>query len=712
METRAPTACTGPVAPRGLSEPIFTDGTDRPGTNKQVNGNNPWARFVDRAAQRYRPGGTGGFHVQLWEVWNEPDLCQFWMGSVSEYARLVKVAYLVIKWRDPGATVLWGGLAHFEQPAFLDGLISQLRSSPMSAEFDGFFDGAAAHHYSVLSNGLEWTRRVRTKLDAVGWQHKPIWITESGVPICNDYPGPACDWQSTFSAWRAQPYEQAAYIWENIAYTRMAGGGPILQFMLHDDCGNVVAPNSPDGFGVVKNESSSYCSPAGAQTRVGYRAFQLAAQYLQDTELLWEEIQDGSVRQVAFYHHPTKERRLMTWALTAAGATARVAATGSSARRIAVDGVETALTPVNGQYQIGLPGYTNRNWWKGGSVYDVGIYGLPYLVVERDTQPPSATISGIAPQSPPSFAFQWQATDRGSGIGYVEVLYQLGDGPWRTHGTGLPASGTLAFTGIAGQHVRFAVLAVDRAGNTTPFVVAAQTDIVDAPPVVSVTGRVRRVNGAAAAGVAVAVGGVAGTTGAGGDFSLAVPPGTWNVQVAGQTVINGQAIGANTALDLLLPAAGNTVGNSGFAAGLTGWQQMGSSPLAVEALPGSSEPALHLATGFVANPPVPGEEGSTGGNSTVYQNVNVPAGQPYLAMMLRIDSAETSAGHDWFEVLVGFQGQNTQMLKFSTGRANAPVFVPMSAYAGRSVTLYLNVYQSSPNRRTSAWVDQVTLAVP
>jgi hypothetical protein len=115
--------CTvqGTPPPAGLYEPIFSDGSDAPAPHKSVNGNNPWARFVENAVQRYKPGGTAGRNVRYWEIWNEPDLCHFWGGSPQDYARMLKVGYLVIKNRDPQATVLWGGLAiHGEKYQFPD----------------------------------------------------------------------------------------------------------------------------------------------------------------------------------------------------------------------------------------------------------------------------------------------------------------------------------------------------------------------------------------------------------------------------------------------------------------------------------------------------------------------------------------------------------------------------------------------------------------
>ncbi|MFQ5460469.1 MAG: hypothetical protein ACE5EL_06710, partial [Anaerolineae bacterium] len=109
--------------PAGLFAPAFVTGsgvgTDDPAAAVAVNPANPWARFVDAAAGRYRPGGdlarelkwSTGEGVVVWEIGNEPNLRHFWSGTPADYARFLEVAYLVIKRQDPDAVVLHGGIA-------------------------------------------------------------------------------------------------------------------------------------------------------------------------------------------------------------------------------------------------------------------------------------------------------------------------------------------------------------------------------------------------------------------------------------------------------------------------------------------------------------------------------------------------------------------------------------------------------------------------
>lgn len=696
----------GPPPPSGLWNPIFQDGTDRPGPAKALNPDNPWARFVGLVVERYRPGGSAGTNVRHWEIWNEPDLCHFWSGTPEEYARLLKVAYLVAHQIDPQATILWGGLAHFANGDFLTRLMAALQTDPMAAEFRGFFDAAASHHYSLSYLGLQYTARIRAALAAAGWNDKAVWITESGVPVCDDFPGPACP-----SPWRATPTEQAAYIWQNIAYTRIAGGGPILHFMLHDDCGNVVAVDSPDGFGIHKNENSSFCSPANGEGRLAATAFRLANRYFPDTELVWANIQEQKARRVAFFHKESRERRLLTFAITDQPATALIPAAGSQARRISLDGSEVVITPTNGFYPVDLPGATNRNWPNGNGGYDIGIYGAPYLLVEEDTLPPGAAVNSLPATSRPSFAVGWQAVDWGAGVERVELWAQVDDGPWQLWRGGLAASGSLVYTGSVGQRVAFAALAWDKLGQgNSELRPQAETEIV-AEPMAQVSGRVINPAGQAVISATVAVGPITTTTGLDGEFQLRVAQGVWDVTVNGWLANRGRAFDGDALLLLLYAPGGNRVRNGDFESGVEGWTISGSSPSAVEQQPGTSDHALRLATAFAPNPGVPGAEGSDGGNSTWSQGVEIPTEQPYLALAFRVESQEVGDEHDKFEVILAPEDQPPAYLLTRQRSSDWQYrFFDLSAWAGQRATLILNVYETSPHRRTSALVDQVTIA--
>ena len=54
----------------------------------------------------------------IYEIWNEPDITQFFRGTADEYARLFKAVARVIREKDPTAKVMSGGMAGY-RPEFI-----------------------------------------------------------------------------------------------------------------------------------------------------------------------------------------------------------------------------------------------------------------------------------------------------------------------------------------------------------------------------------------------------------------------------------------------------------------------------------------------------------------------------------------------------------------------------------------------------------------
>ena len=131
-----PSSVTTP--PQGLYLSVFADGTDSPGSGKSINPDNRWAYFVNAAVNRYRPGGTlaqqQGWNdargVRYWEIWNEPDLDTFFTGTITDYARLLKVAYLSARAADPQAQIVLGGMVHWQKSSWFSSLLNLIQADP------------------------------------------------------------------------------------------------------------------------------------------------------------------------------------------------------------------------------------------------------------------------------------------------------------------------------------------------------------------------------------------------------------------------------------------------------------------------------------------------------------------------------------------------------------------------------------------------------
>lgn len=278
-ETRLLSAASPIIRPPpGLFDPVFSDGSDTPGPGKAINPANFWARFANQTASRYRG------RVHAWEIWNEPDFPAtaetgwfgFWSGTVDDYARLLKVAYLSIKAADPSATVVMGGMMHFVQPTFFPGVLSVLRADPSASEQGFYFDATAWHWYSRAGFLWEKTFWVKRHLGQQGMAAKPIWVTETTLPVCGDV---IVDqrFSCTVGSSRGTPEYQAAFVIQAIAYGRAAGVEKIFIFQLYDD---LLGPG--EYFGLVRNNgvprpALAALSRASALLRPGGFAYRTAS---------------------------------------------------------------------------------------------------------------------------------------------------------------------------------------------------------------------------------------------------------------------------------------------------------------------------------------------------------------------------------------------------------------------------------------------------
>jgi hypothetical protein len=145
-----------------------------------------FANFSRAVVERYAPMG-----MHTWEIWNEPNLVQFWKPrpNPSLYSTLLQDAYLSIKAEDSSATVLVGGLSDTSTE---HGNISMrdFLSALYNDHTKGFFDAVAVHPYTYpsppsstgSSNGWAQLSALHTIMASHGDGNKLIWITEYGAP--------------------------------------------------------------------------------------------------------------------------------------------------------------------------------------------------------------------------------------------------------------------------------------------------------------------------------------------------------------------------------------------------------------------------------------------------------------------------------------------------------------------------------------------------
>ena len=139
-----------------------------------------FADFAARAATRYAG------RINTWEVWNEPNLDQFWSPTprASDYAALLKVAYPAIKKAVPSALVISGGTGWAGSSPDIASV--QWYTSLYALGANLSFDAATVHPYADFTNvaGGEMGKavQIRDLMDAHGDAAKLLWGTETGAP--------------------------------------------------------------------------------------------------------------------------------------------------------------------------------------------------------------------------------------------------------------------------------------------------------------------------------------------------------------------------------------------------------------------------------------------------------------------------------------------------------------------------------------------------
>jgi hypothetical protein len=140
------------------------------------------ARYADAIgmlAARYR-GRVAG-----WEIWNEPNLADFFRAPdpAAAYAALVKSAYPAVKAADPAALVVAGSLsqsdAAFTQALYDDGIkgsFDALSIHPYSDDASPLDARSNADRRVSFIRGVPAVRQVMVRNRDAG----PIWLTESG----------------------------------------------------------------------------------------------------------------------------------------------------------------------------------------------------------------------------------------------------------------------------------------------------------------------------------------------------------------------------------------------------------------------------------------------------------------------------------------------------------------------------------------------------
>jgi len=238
-----------------LANPAYTPSWARAGSDDKYPPVDPntYASFVQRAVERYAPQG-----VHHWEIWNEPNVPQFWKPRPDPvaYLNLLRPASTAIHAVDPTATVITGGTA--TAGPSLDSMggdgvsYSPYRWLRLLYENGGrsSFDAVATHPYATFPySPLEswgstmWTADMHALMVSKGDGAKKLWGTEAGYPTGS-------------ASGAVSESTQAQYIKDYL--TAWSGwiswAGPLFIYQMRDRGTNLA--DREDNFGILHRDFS------------------------------------------------------------------------------------------------------------------------------------------------------------------------------------------------------------------------------------------------------------------------------------------------------------------------------------------------------------------------------------------------------------------------------------------------------------------------
>jgi hypothetical protein len=459
--------------PTGLYSPTFTGNADQLSPGALPNPQNYWAMFVYTAVARYHG------RIQNWEIWNEPDLNQFWVGSVTDYARLLKVAYLAAHAADNSVKILVGGMDYWQwanqsgDQAWLKAFLPIVTGDPTAAPNNFYFDVIPLHLYSRSSDVYNKALSAQAVLASYGLGGKELWLNETNVPACNEtlydpntlapsVPNPCAIPSNGAPPGFGSINEQASFIIQAVAYAFAAGMTKVFEFQFQDD-------GVGQAFGLYRNNGS---------VRPVYAAYQLTVQFLENFSTVSRSAVGGA-EAIGFGvpGGPAPHRTTVLWNDTGQPVTVAVPALGVppiSVSLVQQDGSQQSLAAA-ATYSFSLPAATdNRNYDSPWNQNDYVVGGSTAFLVEyapSDTTPPVGYVNSATYNATSQTAqIGWVGCDpQGWGVLDFSVSYRDATtaGPWTSWLANV--AGTSATLAVIPNHTyQFRAVARDWAGNVQP----------------------------------------------------------------------------------------------------------------------------------------------------------------------------------------------------------------------------------------------------
>ena len=157
----------------GYGNPIYLDenllSTDVIGNSRIITQDifKPYKKFLKRLIKRYKND------INHFEIWNEPDLENYWNGSKDDYIKLLRLSYKTIKRIHPESTILNGGISGKNLIEWYDLLIDKCSDC---------FDIFNFHLYKHCNKKRGFYKDYISGIEQISsLSIKKLWLTETGL---------------------------------------------------------------------------------------------------------------------------------------------------------------------------------------------------------------------------------------------------------------------------------------------------------------------------------------------------------------------------------------------------------------------------------------------------------------------------------------------------------------------------------------------------
>ncbi len=181
-----------------------------------------FGRFVYALVSRYKD------RIKSWELWNEPDIKEYWSGTVQDFAKLTRIGSDAVRKADPKAIVVLAGLAghtDFTRALFKDLGISK------------YVDVVNCHSYyetwspDPLETVVPYVNTLSGIIKQYG-NHQSLWMAEVGYSTFRKPDGyVSAQYHATYD-YEHTPAFQAVALWRTMTLllsTRQVGRNHLVR---------------------------------------------------------------------------------------------------------------------------------------------------------------------------------------------------------------------------------------------------------------------------------------------------------------------------------------------------------------------------------------------------------------------------------------------------------------------------------------------------